>query len=129
MQDSWTATDRLTVELRLRYDIEWLSKYQGLDYGRDYEQFRPASRRSPTTSPARARTLVKFSNGLYLRPHLPEPDHADVLREQGNPAAGVRDLEFRPGWRAGLPADVSDRTLPATAPLGVRNVYIMPEDK
>lgn len=127
LQDSWTATDRLTLNLGLRYDIEWLSKYQGLEFGRqDTNNFAPRAALSYDLT-GKGQTVLKFSNGLYYDRIFQNPitptffENKEILQQVGAT------------WNYGQPgAPVFPQTfpnqLPANAPLGVRNVYIVPED-
>ena len=127
MQDSWTVTDRLTLNYGLRYDIEWLSKYRGLDYGHDTNNFGPRLALSYDLT-GKGANAAEVQQRPVLRSDLPEPDHADVLREQGNPAAGRRARGTSGPAGAPVYPQTFDDTSRRTAPLGVRNVYIVPDE-
>jgi hypothetical protein len=127
IQDSWAATRRLTLNLGLRYDIEWLSKYQGLEFGnQDTNNFGPRVALSYDLTGS-GRTIAKFSNGLYYDRIFQNPitptffEHRDILQQVsatwnfGQAGAPVYPQTFA-------------NALPANAPLGVRNVYITPDD-
>ena len=102
VQDSWTATDRMTINYGLRYDIEWLSKYHGLSFGEDHNNVESAVRGLVRSVRARENDC-ESQHRRVLRPHLPEPDYADVPREPRLPAADQRPVDLRAAWCAGLP--------------------------
>jgi hypothetical protein len=127
VQDSWAASSRLTLNLGLRYDIEWLSKYQGLEFGKqDKNNFGPRAAISYDLT-GKGKTVLKFSNGLYYDRIFQNPitptffENRDILQQVsatwnfGQPGAPVYPNTF-------------PNSLPANAPLGVRNVYIVPDD-
>lgn len=127
IQDSWTPTNRLTLNLGLRYDIEWLSKYQGLEFGnQDTNNFGPRAALSYDLT-GQGRTILKFSNGLYFDRIFQNPitptffEHRDILQQVG------ATWNF---GQAGAPVypQTFPNQLPANAPLGVRNVYITPDE-
>ncbi len=127
VQDSWTPTSRLTLNLGLRYDIEHLSKYQGLAFGtKDANNFGPRAAFSYDLT-GEGKTVLKFSNGLYYDRIFQNPitptffEHRDILQQ------------VSATWnfgQAGAPVypNTFPNQLPANAPLGVRNVYIVPDD-
>ena len=127
IQDSWTPMSRLTLNLGLRYDLEWLSKYQGLEFGKqDANNLGPRVAVSYDLTGA-GRTILKFSNGLYYDRIFQNPitptffEHRDILQQVG------ATWNF---GQAGAPVypQTFPNALPANAPLGVRNVYITPDD-
>jgi outer membrane receptor protein involved in Fe transport len=123
-QDSWRVNNRLTINYGLRYDVEYLSKYQGLAYGSDHNNFGPRLALSYDLT-GDGKTLVKMSNGLYYdrifqNPITPTFFQAKTVLQQ---VSGV--------WSFGQPgAPMYPNTLPnqdpATVPAGVRDVYITP---
>jgi Carboxypeptidase regulatory-like domain len=126
VQDSWTASSRLTLNYGLRYDIEWLSKYQGLDYGHDYNNVGPRLALSYDLS-GKGTTLLKFSNGLYFDRIFQNPitptffEHKDILQQVG------ATWNFGDVGAPVYPQNYDGYQLPPSAPLGVRNVYIVPD--
>jgi hypothetical protein len=127
VQDSWTPSSRLTLNLGLRYDLESLSKYQGLEFGRpDRNNFGPRVALSYDLT-GRGRTIAKFSNGIYYDRIFQNPitptffEHRDILQQVG------ATWNF---GQAGAPVypQTFPNQLPSNAPLGVRNVYIVPDD-
>ena len=125
LQDSWTPTSRLTLNYGLRYDIEWLSKYQGIAFGeQDKNNLGPRVAVSYDLT-GQGRTIAKLSTGIYYDRIFQNPitptffEHRDVLQQIsatwnfGQPGAPVYPQAF-------------PNVLPANAPLGVRNVYIAP---
>jgi hypothetical protein len=125
VQDSWRVSNRLTMNYGLRYDIEYLSKYEGLAYGEDRNNLGPRLAVSYDLT-GKGTTLVKMSNGLYYdrifqNPVTPTFFQAKTVLQQ---VSGV--------WNFGQPgAPEFPNTLPnlppATVPAGVRDVYITPD--
>lgn len=126
VQDSWAASDRVTLNYGLRYDVEWLSRYKGLRFGDDFNNVGPRFALSYDLT-GRGRTFLKFSNGLYFDRIFQNPitptffENKEVLQQvsatwnYGQPGAPVYPNTF-------------PNELPPNAPLGVRNVFITPED-
>ncbi|HYU78331.1 MAG TPA: TonB-dependent receptor [Vicinamibacterales bacterium] len=124
-QDSWAATNRLTINYGLRYDVEHLSKYQGLSYGSDRNNVGPRLGLSYDLT-GRGKTVFKASTGMYYdrifqNPITPTFFQAKSVLQQ---VSGV--------WSFGQPgAPVFPNTLPNLAPsnvpAGVRDVYIPPD--
>ncbi len=127
VQDSWTPSDRLTLNLGIRYDLESLSKYEGLEFGRpDRNNLGPRAALSYDLTGA-GRTIAKFSNGIYYDRIFQNPitptffEHRDI-RQQVSATWNF--------GQAGAPVypQTFPSQLPANAPLGVRNVYLVPDD-
>jgi len=127
VQDSWTPTSRLTLNLGLRYDLEWLSKYQGIAFGeQDRNNIGPRAAVSYDVT-GTGRTILKFSNGLYYDRVFQNPitptffENRDTLQQ------------IAATWNYGqVGAPVYPQTfpnvLPANAPLNVRNAYLAPDE-
>ena len=126
-QDSWRVNNRLTLNYGVRYDIESLSEYEGLSYGTDHNNIGPRFAMSYDLIGER-QDAAQGQQRPLLRPHLPEPDHADVLPGQDRAAAGARAC-----GTSARPARRSSRTRCRTrrrrrVPAGVRDVYLTPTD-
>jgi hypothetical protein len=125
VQDSWTASDRVTVNYGLRYDLELLSKYKGEHYGSDYGNVGPRFAMSYDLT-GKGRTLVKVSTGLFYDHVFQNPITPAYFQNKnvGNQVSAT--------WlfgQAGAPLYPNVfADLPATAPRGVINVWIVPDD-
>ncbi len=125
VQDSWVASDRLTLNLGLRYDVDWVSKYQGMDYGRDAINLGPRLAASYDLS-GRGTTVLKFSNGLYYDRMFENPITSTYFRNAENLQSIAATWNFGQTGAPAYPATIPSDTLPGDAPPGVRNVYITP---
>lgn len=126
IQDSWRANNRLTLNYGLRYDIETLSKYEGLSYGTDHNNVGPRLALSYDLT-GNGKTLLKMSNGLYFdrifqNPVTPTFFQAKTVLQQvsGVWTFGQAGAPVFPGTLANQP--------PSTVPAGVRDVYLTPTD-
>lgn len=126
VQDSWQASDRLTLNYGLRYDVETLSRHEGISYGFDGNNIAPRLALSYDLT-GRGRTVLKVSNGLYYDRIFQNPVTPTYLqaRDTLQQVQGV--------WRYGaegapvFPATLANRD-PLSVPSGVRDVYIPPDE-
>ncbi len=126
IQDSWTATDRLTVNAGIRYDFDWVSKYRGMDYGRDASNVAPRVALSYKLDQDGG-TVLKFSNGLYFDRMFENPITSTYFRNAENPQSIPATWLFGQPGAPIYPNTIPSETLPADAPPGVRNVFITPD--
>ena len=124
MQDSWTVTDRLTMNYGLRYDIEWLSKYRGLDYGHDRNNFGPRLALSYDLT-GKGRTLLKFSNGLYYDRIFQNPITPTFFENKETLQQVSGTWNFGDAGAPVYPQTFENQ--PSAVPQSVRNVYIVPD--
>jgi hypothetical protein len=125
-QDSWAASKRLTVNYGVRWDGDDITAYRGQDYGSSWKNFGPRLAVSYDLT-GTGTTLLKVGSGLMFdrlweNPITPTYYNNEFVGQQisatwnfGQPGAPV--------YPNTIPGDV----LPATAPVGVRNVYITPD--
>jgi hypothetical protein len=125
-QDSWRVNNRLTINYGLRYDVEHLSRYQGLSYGSDKNNIGPRLALSYDLT-GNGKTLLKVSNGLYYdrifqNPITPTFFQAKTVLQQ---VSGVWSF-----GQAGAPVfpNTLPNLAPSTVPAGVRDVYLPPAD-
>jgi hypothetical protein len=126
VQDSWNASDRLTLNYGIRYDLEFLSKYQGLEYGSDTNNFGPRFALSYDLT-GKDKTLLKFSNGLYYDRIFQNPITPTYFNNRDVFTQVAATWNFGQSGAPVYPQTYSG-DLPANAPLGVRNVFITPDN-
>jgi outer membrane receptor for ferrienterochelin and colicin len=127
VQDSWTATDRLTLNYGFRYDTEWLSKHRGQIFGVDHDNFGPRLALSYDLT-GNSRTVLKASSGLYYDRIFQNPIQPTYFGLKENPQAVSATWLFGQPGAPVYPNTFPTIDLPADAPLGVANVWIVPDD-
>lgn len=126
-QDSWTMSKRLTLNYGLRYDMDTVTKYRGQDYGGDLNNIGPRVAASFDVT-GKGTTLLKVGGGLFFdrlwqNPITPTYYNNKLVGQQVSAT-----------WRLGQPgAPVYPQTfpgedLPPGAPVGIQNVYVVPDD-
>ena len=126
-QDSWTVNDRLTLNYGLRYDADMVTAYRGQDYGKDLNNIGPRFAASLDVT-GKGTTLLKVGTGLFFDRLWQNPITPTFYN---NKFVGQ---QVSATWRFGQPgAPVYPQTfpgeeLPPGAPVGIQNVYVVPED-
>jgi Carboxypeptidase regulatory-like domain len=127
VQDSWAATNRLTVNYGLRYDTEFLFEHRGYSFGSDHNNFGPRLAASFDVT-GHQRTFAKISSGVYYDRIFQNPIQPTYF--------GLKDdlQRFSTTWNFGqatapvFPQAFPGIDLPANAPPNVRNVFIVPDE-
>jgi hypothetical protein len=127
VQDSWALHRRATLNLGLRYDVEFTSKYHGESFGQDSNNIGPRAAFSYDLT-GKGRTLAKVSAGIlydriFQNPITPTFYSLKGVEQQVS-ATWLFGQPGAPVYPATFPSDA----LPASAPRSVRNVSIMPDD-
>jgi hypothetical protein len=124
-QDSWQAGKRLTLNYGVRYDLEILSKFKGQHYGEDKNNVAPRFAMSYDLT-GKGRTLVKLSTGLYYDHMFQNPITPAYFE---NKSVGQQLTITYLFGQPGAPTYPNTLTaLPANAPTGIRNVWVVPPD-
>jgi hypothetical protein len=124
-QDSWVATKRMTVNYGLRWDGDGVTSFQGQLYGNSWFNLGPRLSVSYDLT-GKGTTVLKFGSGLYFdrlweNPITPTYYNNELVGPQIN-ATWTPTTSGAPVY----PNTIAGTTLPANAPVGVRNVYIVP---
>jgi hypothetical protein len=124
-QDSWTFNPRATMNYGLRYDLEILSKFKGQHYGEDYNNVAPRLAFSYDLS-GKGTTLAKVSTGLYYDHMFQNPITPAYFE---NKYVGQQHtITYLFGQPGAPPYPNTFAAMPSDAPLGIRNVWIVPDD-
>ncbi len=126
-QDSWPITKRMTLNYGLRWDGDAITDYREQAYGNDFINFGPRAALSYDLT-GNGTTLLKVGGGLFFdrlwqNPITPTYYNNKFVGQQTSAT-----------WRVGQPnAPVYPQTfpgeeLPPNAPVGIQNVYIVPDD-
>jgi hypothetical protein len=123
VQDSWTPSNRVTLNYGLRYDLELNPKNRsGIPFGNDYNNLGPRFALSYDLT-GRGKTFLKVNSGLfYDRIFLNMSSFFTTLKQDPT----VTSVTWRYG-QAGAPVYPQVfQALPPGTTLGLRNVWIMP---
>ena len=124
-QDSWVATKRLTVNYGLRWDGDGVTTFEGQLYGNSWFNFGPRLSLSYDLT-GHGTTVLKAGSGLYFdrlweNPITPTYYNNEFVGPQIN-ATWLFGQSGAPRY----PNTIPGTTLPPNAPVGVRNVYVVP---
>jgi hypothetical protein len=125
-QDSWQLSNRVTLNYGLRYDMDVGTAYRDQQYGEDFDNIAPRFAASIDLS-GRGTSILKIGGGLFYdrlwqNPITPTYYNNKFVGQQTSAT-----------WRFGQPgAPVYPQTfsgdeLPPGAPVGIQNVYIVPD--
>lgn len=124
VQDSWSATDRLTVNYGLRYDLEIHPKYKGRSFGHDDNNVGPRVSLSYDLTGERRRFL-KASAGLYYDRLFLNLSTQPFYNFKEDPQLFSATWQFGQLGAPSYPNNFSE--LPANAPRGIRDVWLFPD--
>ncbi len=124
-QDSWIASKRLTLNYGVRWDGDEVTGFNGQQYGNSWLNIGPRLSASYDLT-GHGTTVLKGGMGLYFdrlweNPITPTYYNNEFVGQQVSAT-----WNFGQAGAPTYPNTFPGTTLPANAPVGVRNVYIVP---
>ena len=118
VQDDWTISPSVAMNVGVRYDIERISNVRNYDAPADANNLQPRLGAAWEAIPGR--TVVRGGIGLYNQQHL----LAQINKVQLEGADGTAELSLAPGFAAmpTFPAVLSLSTLPVLPP---RDIFVV----
>ena len=119
--------NRLTLNYGLRYDMDIGTEYRGQDYGHDLNNIGPRVAASLDLT-GQGTTVLKVSSGLFFDRLWQNPITPTYYNNK------VAGQQVSATWRLGQPGapvypqTFPGETLPPGAPVGIANVYIVPDE-
>ena len=124
-QDSWVASKRLTVNYGVRWDGDGITSYNGASYGNSWVNVGPRLSLSYDLT-GHGTTVLKGGTGLYFDRLWENPVTPTYYNNKYvGPQISATWAFGQPGAPT-YPNTIAGTTLPPNAPVGVRNVFIVP---
>jgi Carboxypeptidase regulatory-like domain len=124
-QDSWVASKRLTVNYGVRWDGDGITSFNGVSYGNSWLNIGPRLALSYDLT-GHGTTVLKGGAGLYFDRLWQNPVTPTYYNNEFvGPQISATWTFGQPGAPT-YPNTIPGTTLPANAPVGVRNVFIVP---
>lgn len=124
VQDSWSATDRLTMNYGVRYDLEVQPSYQDVSFGHDYNNVGPRFGLSYDLT-GKGKTFLKASSGIYYDRLFLNFTTGLFYNLKQSPQLFSATWNFGQAGAPVFPNNFAE--VPANPPLGVRNLNIVPD--
>ena len=126
LQDSWKLTPRLIMNYGLRYDIEWLSEFQGQNYGHDPADVGPRLALSYDLL-GTGKTILKFSNGLIYDRIFQNPITPTFFSAEGALLQATAQYAYAAPGAPTYPNTLPNAS-PNGLPIGTPSVYLTPNN-
>jgi hypothetical protein len=127
VQDSWQLRNRVTLNYGLRYDMDVGTAYRGQQYGEDFDNIAPRFAASFDLS-GRGTSILKIGGGLFFDRLWQNPITPTYYNNQFVGQQTSATWRFGQSGAPVYPQTFAGDELPPGAPVGIQNVYIVPDD-